>query len=298
MIDRVNWPEAGKYVLAVSGGVDSMVLLDLMAGEAAARGYELTVAHFDHGIRADSAEDAALVRRTAAALGLGFVTAEGRLGAAASEAAARAARHEFLGRTAAARGARLMTAHHRDDLLETSLLNLARGTGRRGLAPMADGVIARPLLALTKTQLYNYARRRLEWREDTTNADLSNPRNFLRRELLPRADAAWRAGYLVIIDKLTVLNVEIDADLADLGTFEDEQAMIPRTVVRNLSQIELTELILYLSRALDPDIELDNRLLVELALFAKTGRPNKRRPIRNGLYMEIDQSVIIRSSAI
>ena len=322
MEERINWPEPGKYVLAVSGGVDSMVLLGLLAGAAAARGYELAVAHFDHGIRADAREDAALVRRVAAARGLECAVGEGRLGAGASEAAARAARHEFLGRAAAERGARLVTAHHRDDLLETSLLNLARGTGRRGLAPMQGGgaggvggagraavAIRRPLLGVDKAELLDYARARgLEWREDSTNADLFNPRNFLRRELLPRADEQWRSEYLGLVEKMAELNLEIDsrlaelaglAALADLVVAEPETALsghrvaIDRRVARDLTLAELSELILYLARRLDPVAEPDRRLLTELALFVKIGRSGKRRPLRAGLHIEINRQNII-----
>jgi tRNA(Ile)-lysidine synthetase-like protein len=277
---KVKWPPAGRYVLAVSGGVDSMALLDLMARAVAERNYELTVAHFDHGIRPDSGEDRELVERIAAASRLKCVVSEGRLGARTGEAEARSARHEFLRRVAVCHNSRLVTAHHRDDLLETSLLNLARGSGRRGLAPMADNEVARPLLDVTKAELLNYARERgLEWREDSTNADLSNPRNFLRRVLLSAADTDWQAGYLEQIDRLRVLNDEIDNRLRVLS--------ISRQTARELSLDELAELLLWAARAAAPDIELKARLLAELALFVKTARAGQRRPLRADLWLEI-----------
>src|SRR5438309_11792005 len=83
----------GKYVLAVSGGVDSMVLLDLLAAQP---GIELIVAHFDHGIREDADADRQLVEAAATRYGLPFVAARGQLGAQASEATAREARYRFL----------------------------------------------------------------------------------------------------------------------------------------------------------------------------------------------------------
>jgi tRNA(Ile)-lysidine synthase len=85
----------GKYVAAVSGGVDSMVLLDLLRNIP---DVELIVAHFDHGIRPDSAEDRQLVERVCAQYGVAFEYAEGHLGKKASEATARAARYSFLRR--------------------------------------------------------------------------------------------------------------------------------------------------------------------------------------------------------
>jgi tRNA(Ile)-lysidine synthase len=285
---KVKWPGAGRYVLAVSGGVDSMALLDLLWHSAAAHGYELVAAHFDHGIRSDSGVDRRLVERAAAAAGLEFVVAEGRLGEGASESAARAARHEFLQRAAVDRGARLVTAHHRDDLIETSLLNLARGSGRRGLAPMADETVTRPLLAITKLELLDYARsHHLEWREDSTNNDLSNPRNFLRRALLPAAGADWTDEYLAQIDRLRAINEDIDKDLLDLAGRAGEEQTLPRQLVRDLDLDELAELLLWAARAVAPDIELEARLLSELALFAKTARASRRRPLNANLWLEI-----------
>src|SRR4051812_4288271 len=102
--------EPGKYVVAVSGGIDSVVLLDLLCANPA---LQLVVAHFDHGIREDSAEDAAFVAALATLQGLEFVTGTAQLGAAASEDTARKARYEFLENVRARHGAAgVVTAHH------------------------------------------------------------------------------------------------------------------------------------------------------------------------------------------
>src|SRR5690348_16932946 len=106
----------GKYIVAVSGGVDSMVLLNLLAKS---KGLDLIIAHFEHGIRSDSKEDLELVRAAAAHYGLPFVWEHGHLGPNASEAAAREARYTFLRRVRAEHAAKaIVTAHHQDDLLE------------------------------------------------------------------------------------------------------------------------------------------------------------------------------------
>jgi tRNA(Ile)-lysidine synthase len=123
--------EPGRYVIAVSGGVDSVALLHALTKRPA---LDMIVAHFDHGIRPESAQDAAFVRTLAESYGLPFVTDRVELGPDASEASARQARYSFL-RTLQRQydATSIITAHHQDDLLETAIINLLRGTGRRGL---------------------------------------------------------------------------------------------------------------------------------------------------------------------
>lgn len=190
-----------KYVVAVSGGIDSVVLLDMLAtkklviqpGQASTRDDELTVAHFDHGIRDDSAHDARFVKGVAESYGLPFVGRREELGAGASEETARRARYTFLRQVAVDTNALIVTAHHADDAVETVAINLTRGTGWRGLAVLDTPMIARPLLGFSKQQLRNYAlTQRLEWVEDSTNGTDAYLRNRLRRRIqrqLGRADA-------------------------------------------------------------------------------------------------------------
>lgn len=170
-----------NYLVAVSGGVDSIVLLDMLAKAE----HRLIVAHVDHGIRGEeSAADARFVRALAKKYQVPFVMTELHLGASASEEQAREGRYEFLFAQAEKFGATVATAHHRDDLVETVALNLTRGTGWRGLGVLDRSSITRPLLALTKAQLYNYAlKNRLEWVEDATNGTDAYLRNRLRAKL-------------------------------------------------------------------------------------------------------------------
>jgi len=166
-----------KYIVAVSGGVDSMVLLDMMVR---AGGHELIVAHFDHGIRPDSHLDALLVREVALKHGLPFETKREELGESASEALARARRYAFLRELANTHNATLVTAHHLDDLVETVAINATRGTGWRGLAVL-DSDVSRPLIDMEKSAIKEYARyHQLEWREDSTNQSDAYLRNRLR----------------------------------------------------------------------------------------------------------------------
>lgn len=207
---------AGKYVVAVSGGVDSVVLLHLLlqkyqsfvfsdqssdkfkkitpTGESRpatgkSMNYQFIVAHFDHGIRQGSAEDAEFVQDLAQKYQLQFVLGEGRLGPKASEAEARQARYDFLQvvkKDYAAIG--IITAHHSDDEIETAIINVLRGTGRRGLAPMrANKNLLRPLLNYSKPQILNYAQQnKLKWREDPSNTDTKYLRNLVRQQIMPK----------------------------------------------------------------------------------------------------------------
>lgn len=201
--------------MAVSGGVDSVTLLDLLAGRPDVR---LIVAHFDHGIRPESGEDRRFVQGLAEKYNLPFVFDEGHLGAKASEAAARTARYTFLRQVKAAADAQaIITAHHEDDLLETAILNLLRGTGRKGLSSLkSTGEIYRPLLRLPKREIIEYAKTHgLEWREDPTNADTKYLRNYIRHKLLPRFDDNARQRFRQIIDAALSTNAEIDVLLAN-----------------------------------------------------------------------------------
>ena len=164
-------------IVAVSGGVDSVVLLDILS-----KGSDrLIVAHVDHGIREESGDDARFVKELTKQYGLPCLSTSLSLGAKASEEKARQARYDFLFEQAKKFKATIVTAHHQDDLLGSMAINIARGTGWRGMAVMNRTGIERPLLGLTKRQLYEYAlAHRLEWVEDATNTEDRYMRNRMR----------------------------------------------------------------------------------------------------------------------
>jgi tRNA(Ile)-lysidine synthetase-like protein len=170
-----------RYLVAVSGGVDSVVLLDKLVREG---GHELVVAHFDHGIRSDSAADARFVKQLALLYSLPFVVKREELGTSASEDEARRRRYTFLREQAERHNARIVTAHHADDVVETIAINILRGTGWRGLSVFDTEGIERPQLGSTKEEIYKYAlSHRLEWVEDSTNASDTYLRNRIRRTI-------------------------------------------------------------------------------------------------------------------
>ena len=169
-----------KYLIAVSGGVDSVVLLDMLAKKHK----NILVAHFDHGIREDSKEDAIFVRQLAVKYGVKFFTKREELGANASEEKARRARYKFLRELSEKQNATIVTAHHLDDVVETIIINMVRGTGWRGLAVLNAEDIYRPLINFKKQEIINYAKQNnLKWREDSTNSLNVYMRNIVRHKI-------------------------------------------------------------------------------------------------------------------
>lgn len=169
-----------NYVLAISGGVDSRVLLDMALGWPESK---LIVAHFDHGIRADSVEDEAFVRKLAQKYDLIFESKREELGPNASEELARERRYAFLKSVAQKYNAKLVTAHHGDDVIETIAINLIRGTGWRGLAVLDSPDIYRPMTSMFKSEIIEYANsHNLTWREDSTNQSDDYLRNRVRSQ--------------------------------------------------------------------------------------------------------------------
>jgi len=192
--------EPGETVLAaVSGGIDSVVLLDGLDRLASDYGIELHVAHLDHGLRPASGADADFVERLAAVRGLPFHmerladTGLDEHREHGREGAARAARHAFLERVASEAGAaRIALGHTASDQVETILYRLARGTGITGLCgiPPIRGPFVRPLIDATRAEVLAYARsRNLAWRCDATNADPGYARNRIRHRVLPELEA-------------------------------------------------------------------------------------------------------------
>jgi len=279
---------AGKYVVAVSGGVDSVALLHLLKNRP---GVRLTVAHFDHGIREDSAEDRRHVQALAKEFGLPFVYHAGALGPGTSEAQAREARYKFLHHVRTASGAdAVITAHHQDDVLETIILNLLRGTGRRGLSSLkSTDIVKRPLLHVPKKELLRYAEREgLKWREDSTNSDEKYLRNYIRRVLLPRFAERDREALYIIGRWAGKMNREIEAQVGNylhmqpsVGMLDRHSfIMLPHAVAREV----MAEWLLQNTGA-----ELSRKMLERLVVAAKTGKAGSRVDVDKGHWLEISK---------
>ncbi len=186
-------PAASAITVALSGGLDSVVLLDLLLTLRDRWGWAISAAHFDHRMREESGTDAEWVSELCE-----FREVPCRVGRASrvpkNEAEARELRYEFLGRARAALGARfLVTAHQADDQAETVLFRLLRGSGLAGLAGIparrAPDVV-RPLLPFWRSELEAYGSAKgLSYVADPSNLDLTIARNWIRHRLIPKIEA-------------------------------------------------------------------------------------------------------------
>jgi len=191
----------GRYLVGVSGGRDSVALLDILLKH----GYKnLIVCHLNHRLRGRASDaDARFVKKLAAKhrlvaeIGSADVRRLAQAKKLSLETAAREARYSFFARTANRTGcSAILLAHHADDLVETFLLNLFRGAGASGLAGMrevrphrignVDLWVVRPLLHVWRREIDEYVKKHhLEFREDASNRDLTPMRNRVRRRIIP-----------------------------------------------------------------------------------------------------------------
>jgi len=182
---------AAAVLLAVSGGRDSMALMRAAADTAP--GAVRAVATFDHGTGAHASAGAALVDEQAARAGFTCYTARGASTIERSEAAWRHARWRFLRECARRCGARLIvTAHTRDDHIETVVMRILRGAGARGIAALdIDGDVIHPWLETPRRAVADYAEHGdVTYVEDPSNASRAHLRNRVRLDLLPALRAA------------------------------------------------------------------------------------------------------------
>jgi tRNA(Ile)-lysidine synthase len=228
----------GRVLVAVSGGPDSVALLDLLAEAAGEFDLDLTVGHVDHGIHSASAIVAGRVRELAQSYRLAMLERRLALGPGATETIARAARYralEAMRREAAADW--ILTAHHADDQAETVLMRLMRGSGPAGLAGMAArrGRVVRPLLPFRRAELARHVLtlEHSSW-DDPANADPVHLRSWVRHRILPLLDERLpevtdrliqaaerarvdRAGWDGLLDLLPDLDYRAESDGASVG---------------------------------------------------------------------------------
>jgi tRNA(Ile)-lysidine synthase len=273
--------KAGQGILvAVSGGLDSMALLDLLHSMAAEAKWRLAVAHFNHRLRGRAADlDEALVRATTQKLGLPFAAGRADVRRLAKntkislEMAARQARHDFLARTARRFGLKTIAlAHHANDQIELFFIRLLRGSGGEGLAGMkwqspsaADSRVqlTRPLLNVSKQDLGEYAREHnLKFREDATNHSQDILRNRVRHELQPLLRKRYQSGLdkiILRVSELVSAEAEFASDAArawlkSRPTRRTTFDRLPIAVQRRVVQMQVAEL------GVEPEFELVEKL--------------------------------------
>jgi tRNA(Ile)-lysidine synthase len=266
---------ARPIVLAVSGGVDSMVLLRAVAVASTDRSL-LCVATFDHRTGRHSRRTVQFVTEYAAALGVTAVTGRAAV-RRQDEAGLREERWRFLHETARARGAAIATGHTRDDQIETVAMRILRNAGARGLAGLcAPSAILRPILSLSRAEVLEWARRwEVPWLEDPTNATPRYFRNRVRGDLLPA---------------LRTVRPAIDDELWDLG---QKAASLREEVDRVAGQwVESGGRGRLVVRAeLLSDLNEEGRALVWPSLLARAGVIPDGRAIRRLAALEADSRV-------
>ncbi len=225
-------PPKARLILGLSGGMDSVALLDILAGLSIELQFSLRAVHVNHGISPNAPQWATFCESLCRSRQLPFALEQVSLNYDAGlglEGAARQARYEALARQAAACDADfIVLAHHRDDQAETLLLHLLRGAGPRGLAGMPDSrsiqgaraTLLRPLLDVPRGDIEAHARATgLEWVEDESNQDAGLKRNFLRSRILPELDKAFPGASQAIVRSAS--NISEAGELLDVLAAED-----------------------------------------------------------------------------
>ena len=268
----------------------SMVLLDILSAQD---DLNLVIAHLDHGIRSDSHKDSDLVNAVANKNGLTYVTKKVTLGKNASEAKAREARYKFLYDVMNEYNAdAIVTAHHENDMMETAVFNMLRGTGRRGLTSLnSTDLIKRPLLKVSKAKLYSYAKDNgLEWREDKTNSDTKYKRNYIRHNLLAKFNEQDNKQFSDTLGKLADINKSLDEELAKfVDDNTDTENRLNRHAFNMLNHKIAVEVMATWLRG-NGIRDYDFKRLDILTISAKTLRPGQKVDVNAAYILNISKS--------
>ncbi len=234
-----------KRVLAISGGVDSMALFDFCVKKYPKD--ELVVAHFDHGTRPSAKDDYSFVEKKCREYGVKFVGEHAKLGEGVSEEKARNSRYKFF-YSLLDNEDKLVVAHHLDDLVESVVINLLRGTGWRGLAVMNSEKIERPFLGLTKNDILKYAsENEVVFREDPTNSSDDYLRNRVRFSVR-NLDRETKEKIFSLRNKQISLGEEIKEAIQEiiLGNqteIQNGKNLIPRKTFKELDEKTAVEIL-------------------------------------------------------
>ncbi|MBT0664602.1 tRNA lysidine(34) synthetase TilS [Geobacter pelophilus] len=291
-------------VVAVSGGVDSIVLLDYLVSRRTSLGLSLIVAHLNHSLRGNESDgDEAFVSLLAQGYGVPFecrrediVARAARTGLSLEEAG-REARYAFFSDVARISGADVVAiAHHLDDQAETVLLRLIRGSGTTGLAGMshrsADGRYIRPLLDVERSEIERFVTsRKLGFRTDSSNSDSSFLRNRVRLELLPLLTEynpaiarrlAETAGIMAADE--AILSAAIAKRWQEVGSSSDHEAVLDGEAVSKDSQGERLRLYRYAIELLVGNLRrISYRHLQGIDRLLLQGPPNGSLNLPGGL---------------
>lgn len=280
---RVLASSAGPLVLAVSGGCDSMVLLH--AAHRVCPERVAAVATFDHGTGPAARRAVALVRREARRLGFLVVSGRARR-PGTSEAEWRRARWGFLRRVSEGRAARVVTAHTRDDHVETVLMRVLRSSGARGLAGLhAESAVVRPFLSVNRGTIRALgAVWGVAYVDDPTNASRRYLRNRIRLELLPALRAVQPDIDVALVDlslRAAALRHEVDGEARRCSEVSREGVLsVAASGVSGYCRESLA--LLWPAMAARVGLALDRRGTERVAAFTIDGRVGGRVQVSGG----------------
>jgi tRNA(Ile)-lysidine synthase len=290
---------AEPLVLAVSGGCDSMVLLDVFARHF--RDRVACVATFDHGSGASATAAAELVKRRARALGIPVRSGRAQSGGGARrEAEWREARWSFLRDVSRAAGAAVATAHTRDDQVETVFMRVLRGSAARGLAGLyARSAVVRPLLSVPRRDVACYAAARgVQWIEDPSNSSRRHLRNRVRLDLLPaleRSATSLSEELLELSRRAALLRDEVDDQIANSLRFKVANGTleVARADLQGYDAAGLR--LLWPALAARAEAVLDRRGTERITEFTIRGRAGARIQLSGGWEVVLHRgSVVLR----
>ena len=295
--------------VAVSGGVDSMVLLHCLCVLRTELDIEITAYHMEHGIRAESADDMRFVQaqcdkcHVQCAVERVDVPALAAQRRVSVETAARDARYAFLDKQDVDV---MATAHQQDDMAETVLMNLLRGSGLAGLCgiPERRGKYIRPLLKVSRREIEAYARENdVEYVQDVTNSDTGYTRNYVRHELLPRM-AQVNANATGNIARAAVMLAEDEEALTDYarrsGCIEDgsEGMQVDIKVLKTLMSAVQKRVIRQLAAAHCGLVDIESVHVDAMLRLALRGESGNRVDIGGGFFAAVVYGKLIVGRAV
>jgi tRNA(Ile)-lysidine synthase len=258
-----------KYIIAVSGGLDSITLLYLLvkltSGEADSSDRpeldelaklnitdksQIIAVHVNHQIRPDSDKTEDFVRRICEQYQVQFHSTKLKL-KNSSEDEARRERYLALNQAKLKfKASAIITAHNQNDAMETAIINLVRGTGWRGICALnSTGEIIRPLLSLSRLEITKIAAEaNLIWHEDSTNSDESYLRNKIRKSILPKFSKDETEQLSLIINNLVTTKKDVDAIFKEIIEYSSEGFSLLRSQItsQNFSKKMLAEALIYI----------------------------------------------------
>ncbi len=297
-------PPQSKLVVAVSGGVDSVTLLNMLRELQDFYGWQMVVAHINHNARSSSARDAEFVGGLAESYSLPFYLEKLNNDTAKTEAAWRAARYAFLERLRDDLNYHMIvTAHHGDDRIETAVFNSIRGAEREGITALKAkrGNIVRPLLPFSKAEIITYANLQgLPFVTDETNTDIGFSRNYVREELLPLGSTMYRNfrhSFHTVLNHLEELNTKISVGLKnvinDLTISSSQDSIeLAKDGFRSLPDTVALNVVALLAKQLSPGIGLSQNNLTEALRFWQTGKSGSSKNLKAGLQLSIGYDTV------